>query len=90
LDTGIIQLWEVQTGKEIRLFEEDARFISEVAFSPDKHTIASGSAEGPIVLWDAETGKAIRSLLDGTEVVTTVAFSPDGRWIATNGAGGTS
>jgi WD40 repeat protein len=79
----------VQTGKEIRLFEADARFISEVAFSPDKHTIASGSAEGPIVLWDAETGKAIRSLLDGTEVVTTVAFSPDGRWIATNGAGGT-
>ena len=49
---GIVQLWEIVTGKERRAFHGHRGPIEALAFSPDGKTLASGSADTTILLWD--------------------------------------
>jgi len=83
---GIVLLWDVQTGKEIRRFKGHTDIVRSVAFSPDGLLIASGSYDGTVRLWDVQTGKEIWRLNPHTFDVYSVAFSSDGRWIASGGA----
>ncbi len=60
--------------------------ISSVAFSADRHTIASAGKDQSIRLWDARTSKLLGSPLRGhNAAVNGVAFSPDGRTLASGG-----
>ena len=72
----------------------DAGAVNSVAFSPDGHTLASGSDDGAVALWDvADSGPArlLSQPLTGTDVaaVASVAFSPDGRTLASGDVDGT-
>ena len=54
-----------------------------VAFSPDGHRLASGSADNTVRMWNADTGQPIGDPLTGhTNTVYSVAFSPDGHRLA--------
>src|SRR5215475_469280 len=80
-----IKLWQVSTGKHIRLFNGHAGSVYSVAFSPDGKTLASSSEEGnesALRLWEVNTGRLIRSFEERNQWVTSVVFSPDGRMIA--------
>jgi WD40 repeat protein len=58
--------------------------VYRIAFSPDGHTIASGS--GDLELWNADSGKNIRTIQVAARklnAVSAVAFSPDGHRVAT-------
>ncbi|MFD5420750.1 trypsin-like peptidase domain-containing protein [Streptomyces sp. NPDC127069] len=57
--------------------------VWSVAFSPDRHTLASGSSDQSVLLWDVTTGKARPPLIGHTKGVESMAFSPDGRTLAT-------
>ncbi|TEB23464.1 WD40 repeat-like protein, partial [Coprinellus micaceus] len=74
---GIIQLWDVQSGRATgKTMEGHTNWVTFVCFSPDGSKIASG-------LWDAESGQAVGEPMEGhTSVVTSVCFSPDGSKIA--------
>ena len=48
----VIQLWEVDTGRELRALLGHTWGIQTLVFSHDGKTLASGSRDGTILLWD--------------------------------------
>lgn len=81
-----IRLWDLNTRKQIRTFERDMYYETQIVFSPDGKMIASGGGENDrysnVYLWDADTGKRLRTFSGHTVPVTDVAFSPDGKILA--------
>ncbi len=89
---GQVQFWNVATGKVVgqTLFGHQSD-VSDVAFSPDGHTLASSSYDG-IILWDVSTRKSIGKILsltgDATDYYNNIVFSPDGRLLASSSQSG--
>ncbi|MFM6741670.1 MAG: WD40 repeat domain-containing protein, partial [Microcystis panniformis] len=80
----IIELWNVETGNEIRTLTGHNEQIYCVSFSSDGKTLASGSEDKTIKLWNVETGQEIRTLSGHNDRVTSVSFSSDGKTLATS------
>jgi WD40 repeat protein len=82
-----MRLWDVDSGKELRIFAVSAR---GVAFSPDNHLLASGDEDNTIKLWDLSSGRLLRTLAGHKDPVNCVMFSPDGRVLASGSVDGTA
>jgi WD40 repeat protein len=92
-DTTVI-LWDVQKGqRRSEPFGGYPQAVTSVAFSPDGHTLVSGSADPSIIiLRTVATGQIIaRPLIgqDRQDAVTSVTFSPDGHTLVLGSADGT-
>ena len=74
-----LRLWDVNTGKVLRLLKGHESYVNSVAFSPDGRRLLSGSDDDTLRLWDAETGAVLRVLKGHEDNVNSVVFSPDGR-----------
>jgi serine/threonine protein kinase/WD40 repeat protein len=72
---GTMRLWDLKTGKELRLFKHQAA-VDTVGFSPDGRRALSSCSEdgGTTRLWEVQTGKELRRFAGAL-----AAFSPDGR-----------
>ena len=74
-----LQLWDVETGQEIRRFEGHSSVVYSLAFSPDGRQLLAGGAWPRAFLIDSETGERDMRFSSLTlPVVYQVAFSPDG------------
>ena len=78
---GIIRLWEVATGKELRKFSH-GRTVTSVSFSPDgRYALSGGSRDETILLWEVATGKELRKFKGHEYGINSVNFSPDGHYV---------
>jgi WD40 repeat protein len=79
-NSNAFNLWEIATGREIRVFTGHTDTINAVAFSRDGRYALSGSRDNTVRFWDISTGSEIRIFRGHTSAVFSVAFSPDGRY----------
>ena len=77
-----LRRWHVPTGRTGRGDSDHEDSLGTVAFSPDGHTLATGSADHTVRLWDASTGR-LRTPLHIPQVLVSIVFSPDGHTVAT-------
>lgn len=86
-ELGVLNLWDLTSGKIVRSFDGHLRTIISVSFSPDGKRIISSSYGVPpendmTLLWNLEGNKLLR--IDGK----LSEFSPDGKFISSIQHGG--
>jgi WD40 repeat protein len=84
-----VRLWDVHTGKEIRLFGEGAPG-GGLLFSPDGRTLAAwGRMYEDLSLWEVATGRE-RGRIPGAKSLSwrEAAFTPDGKMLVVTGPHG--
>ncbi len=70
----------------LRTFSKKESFVSEIAWSSDGRTLASGSVDHTIRLWNGLTGKLLQKFEGHDDLVHSVAWSPDGGILASGSA----
>lgn len=88
-DDNNIRLWDVATGRQLRVLSGTKDTINSLSFSADSRSLASSSGsssvtgiENAIRLWDVETGKQVGTLGGNTSRAYGLATAPDGKRIA--------
>jgi WD40 repeat protein len=74
---GLVNLWQAQTGKAIKVLPRAGSFLLCAAFSRDGKALAVAGHAGVVRLWDLASGK--ERAADGRERFTDVTFAKDGR-----------
>jgi RNA polymerase sigma factor (sigma-70 family) len=76
--SGVIEFWDVTTGKEVRRVEDPGWAFANT-LSPDGKTLVAQTRDSAAHLWDAVTGKELHQLTGRTVWFCDPAFSADGR-----------
>jgi WD40 repeat protein len=77
---GILQHWDVETGKELHRACLGAEDLYDVVVSPNGSlALTGGSVDTTVHLWDVKNWKEIRRFEGHTSNVQRVVFSADGR-----------
>jgi WD40 repeat protein len=79
-DTAI-ELFDVYSGRTLRLFGGPLKRRSDVAFSPDGRCLAGSDDDGVLHVWQIDTGAEVYRFA-ADDVIGPVAFSPDGKYLA--------
>ena len=74
-----VRLWDLETGRCLRVLEGHTSGIRSVAWSADQRRALSGGLDTTVRLWDLETGRCLRVLEGHTSRVKSVAWSGDPR-----------
>ncbi|MBE8997326.1 hypothetical protein IQ274_03610 [Nostoc sp. LEGE 12447] len=82
---GDIQIWDVNTVKQLVRCRGHQHWTWSVTFSPDGRYLASASDDYLVKLWDVETGQCLHTYQGHTYSVNAVAFSPQGNIVASCG-----
>ncbi|MCX4586296.1 WD40 repeat domain-containing protein [Streptomyces sp. NBC_01481] len=82
---GVLNEWEVTTGKYLNRTDTHQGTIQDLAISPDGTLLATAGDSRTIKLWNAATHQQIAVLHEHTAPVQVLAFSRDGRMLASAG-----
>lgn len=78
-DNGKVQLWDMRTGRCLRIFRGHDGRIWSVALSADQPLAVSGGNDKTVRLWNTETGRCLHVLDGHTGWVKSVVWSRDYR-----------
>ncbi|MGV8056844.1 MAG: caspase family protein [Smithellaceae bacterium] len=78
-----LNLWDVETGKEIRSFSDTEDNISVFTFSRDESFFITGGWTGLLKMRDLETGATIWTVKGHSDYVQRALFSADGKIVVT-------
>ena len=78
-DDKTVRLWDVETGRCLRVLEGHTSAVWSVAWSADQRRALSGAQDKTVRLWDVETGRCLRVLEGHTTRSLSVAWSADQR-----------
>ena len=83
-DQFMVKVWNMRTGEEAATLLGHVQGIESLSFSPDRRTLATGSADGTVKLWSVETWQELLTLpIVKEHGGVRVGFSPDGRLLVT-------
>jgi WD40 repeat protein len=80
-------MWEIQTGKLIKEFNEHTQRVFTLDVSPDGKRLVTGSSDLTSRLWDIQTGESTLILSDFTNPIYQTRFYPDGKSLIVNSMG---
>jgi WD40 repeat protein len=78
-----LRMWNTNTGKTIRIFQNTYLFVNSVAVLPDGNFV-SGPYFKVVRLWNTNTGEIIRTFEGHTDAVNNIAVLPDGNFISSS------
>ncbi len=81
-----IELWDIATGRSLKMLTGHANYVSSLVFSPDSKTLFSGSGDRTIKLWDITSGELKSTLQGHSDHVLSIAVSPDGKTLVSGSA----
>lgn len=79
-----VRLWDVETGKCLRVFNEQdgGAWISSTALSRNGNRALSASSNGVIRFWDTTTGNYLRTINAHKDFISQVGITADGKFAA--------
>jgi len=91
----IAQIWNLETGKEVRRIQGHLAGLHTAMYSPDEKLVVTGAGIGTLLshvpsdhtarIWDATTGKELLRLAGHKGFVYSAMFNRDGTKILTTG-----
>ena len=85
-----IKLWDIESGRQIRTFQDDGR-INSFAMAPDGSRLSTVNDDGAMALWDVASGRLLHRIA-GPKVIPPMpylfAFSPDSKIVLLGGNDG--
>jgi serine/threonine protein kinase/WD40 repeat protein len=78
-----VRLWEIATGKEVRVFTGHTDRVVSLAFDTRGERLLTASWDRTARIWDVATGKSLHVLGDSTASLQLAEFSADGRRVLT-------
>ncbi|HEY7155306.1 MAG TPA: sigma-70 family RNA polymerase sigma factor [Gemmataceae bacterium] len=80
---GLLQLWDLATGKEIRTIARTKGGIGQVVLAPDGKSVWTAAGGDGLRHWDLATGKELLHLPDPINtIIEDITLSPDGKHLA--------
>ncbi len=80
-----VKLWDAQTYRLIKSFNDHAESVFSIGFSPDGSRLLSAGADDNIHVWDIQSGKRLMKLSGHTDDVRLAVYSPDNQYIGSAG-----
>ena len=87
-DDPLVHLWDVESGKLMREFEQNVGGVLTLEFGSEGKTLAVSGLNPVASLWDVATGRQIGPRLPAGTRTTMLDLSPDGRQLLTTAANG--
>ena len=85
-DDGILILWDIRTGREVRRLPVPERAVWDIAPFSDGRRILTSQMDGVARLWDIETGEMIRAYSANQSPLRCVSLAPGEETFLTAGS----